>query len=255
MVKWKLDNAHLTLEKKVLKTDSDYPTFKDYWHDKAIGYFEEAKKNKNPLNELDSIMGEFYDKHFRDEGVESYYMGKSRVIPDISREIRHNVEIELFGKWKNGEISIVELQKVSKVILEKIADIRADLETEIAEKKDAFERTDYDRSANVTEWSRLGIFQRMVGAGARRYSEHQEILTDFYVLKTECIALDFARKLVAKLNVEFGKMNEDISAFGQKINDAIEETERLIAGQRKVNKGLEDMRGAIIEVCEEEVVC
>ena len=252
LVKWKLDNTHLTLEKKVLKTDSDYPTFKDYWHDKAIGYFEEAKKNKNPLNELDSIMGEFYDKHFREEGVESYYMGKSRVIPDISREIRHNVEIELFGKWKNGEISIVELLKVSKVILEKIADIRADLETEIAEKKDALERTDYDRSANVTEWSRLGIFQRMVGAGARRYSEHQEILTDFYVLKTECIALDFARKLVAKLNVEFGKMNEDISAFGQKINDAIEKTKRLIDGQRKKNKGLEDMRGAIIEVCEEE---
>ena len=47
-------------------------------------------------------------------------------------------------------------------------------------------------------------------------------------------------------------MDADISSFAQKINDAIEETERLVMAQRKVNKGLEDMKGAIIEVSEEE---
>ncbi len=43
-------------------------------------------------------------------------------------------------------------------------------------------------------------------------------------------------------------MDADISAFGMKINEAINETERLVTAQRKVNKGLEDMKGAIIEV-------
>jgi hypothetical protein len=66
------------------------------------------------------------------------------------------------------------------------------------------------------------------------------------------VAWEFAKKLAAKLFVELGKMDADISAFGQKINDAIEETERLIAAQQKVNKGLEDMKGAVIEVSEEE---
>ena len=49
-------------------------------------------------------------------------------------------------------------------------------------------------------------------------------------------------------------MDADIASFGQKINDAIEETERLVAAQRKVNKGLEDMKGAIIEVSEDESI-
>jgi hypothetical protein len=49
-------------------------------------------------------------------------------------------------------------------------------------------------------------------------------------------------------------MDADISAFGQKINDAIDETERLVTAQRKVNKGLEDMKGAIIEVSEDETM-
>ena len=107
---------------------------------------------------------------------------------------------------------------------------------------------------NVEEWSRLGILQRMVGVGARRYAEHQGILTDYYTSKTRLVALEFAKKLAAKISVEIGKLDADVSAFGQKIADAIEETEKLVAAQRKINKGLEDMRGAIIEVSEEEAM-
>jgi hypothetical protein len=199
-------------------------------------------------------MGEFYTNHFREEGVETFFTGKERALPEIAREIRHAVESELYEKWKVGDVSIVELQKVSKLLLEKITEIRADLETKSKEEKENYEAVDQDRSDNVTEWSRLGILQRMVGIGAKRYAEHQEILTDYYTSKTMLVALEFAKKLAARVYIEMGKMDADISAFGQKINDAIDETERLVTAQRKVNKGLEDMKGAIIEVSEDETM-
>lgn len=252
--KWMLDDQHLTQDIKILESDSDYPRFNDYWHDKAIGYAEDAKKASNPLNELDNIMGEFYANHFREEGVEAFFTGKERAIPEIAREIRHTVEKELYEKWKLGDVSIIELQKVSKLLLEKLTEIRTDLETKSKEEKENYEAIDQDRSDNVTEWSRLGILQRMVGIGAKRYAEHQEILTDFYTSKTMLLAWEFAKKLAARVYVELGKMDADISAFGQKINDAIDETERLVTAQRKVNKGLEDMKGAIIEVSEDETM-
>ncbi|MDO4187056.1 MAG: tubulin-like doman-containing protein [Bacteroidales bacterium] len=252
--KWALDLSHLTYDLKVLESDSDYPRFNEYWHDKAVGYTQEAKKADNPLNELDNIMSEFYAHHFREEGVEEFFIGKERAIPEIAREIRHRVETELFEKWKIGDVSIVELQKVSKLLLEKATEIRSDLETKTKEEKDNYDAIDDDRTANVSEWSRLGILQRMVGIGARRYAEHQEILTDYYTSKTQLIALEFAKKLTSRVYVELGKMDADISSFGQKINDAIDETERLVTAQRKVNKGLEDMKGAIIEVSEDETM-
>lgn len=252
--KWMLDDLHLTYELKVLEPDTEYPRFKDYWHDKAIGYAEEAKKADNPLNDLDDIMGGFFANHFREDGVEAFYTGKERAIPEIAKEIRHRVESELYEKWKVGDVSIVELQEVSKLLLGKIDEIRKDLETKSKEEKENFELSDEDRSANVGEWSRLGILQRMVGAGARRYAEHQEILADYYTSKTMLIAWEFAKKLAARIYVELGKMDADISAFGQKINDAIDETERLVTAQRKVNKGLEDMSGAIVEVSEDETM-
>jgi len=251
---WMLDDKHLTMEVKVLESDADYPLFNDYWHDKAIGYAEEAKKADCPLNELDNIMGEFYNSHFREEGVESFYNGKAKAIPEIAKEIRHKIESELFEKWKIGDVSIVELQKVSKLLLERMGEMRNELEAKSKAAKEDYEACDQDRMDNFTEWSRLGILQRMVGVGARRYADHQGILTDYYTAKTMLVAWEFAKALAAKVFVELGKMDADILAFSQKINEALEETERLVTAQRKVNKGLEDMKGAIIEVSEEEAM-
>jgi hypothetical protein len=240
------------LEHKILQSDKEYPRFNEYWHDKATVYAEDAKNADCPLNELDSIMGDFFEKQFRGYGVVEFYKGKERAIPEIAKEIRRTIEHELFEKWKVGDISIIELQKVSKLLLERITEIRKGIEEQANKELEEFESIDLERRDNVSEWSQLGLLQRMVNKGSRMYADHQEILTDYYTCKTMLVAWEFAKKLAAKLFVELGKLDADISAFGQKINDAIEETERLIAAQQKVNKGLEDMKGAVIEVSEEE---
>lgn len=250
---WMLDEDHLTLNKKILEADTDYPAFKEYWHDKAIGYAEDAKKSKDPLNELDGILLEFYDRHFREDGVEAFYRSKERVIPEMAREIRHKIESELFEKWKIGDVSAEELLKVSKLIQEKMEELRKDLDTKAAEENKNYKAIDDERAVNVEDKNHLGMFQKLVKSNDM-FNNHKSILEDLYVSKTMLVALDFAKKLAAKLAIELGKMNTDISAFGQKISDAIAETQKLVAAQRKVNKGLEDMKGAIIEVSEEEAM-
>lgn len=254
LAKWMLDSEHLTQELKVLESDTDYPRFSEYWHDKAIGWADEAKNAESPLNELDNILADFFAAHFRDEGVEAFFAGKERVIPEIAKEIRHRVEHELFDKWKIGDVSIVELQKVSRLLLEKITEIRTELEASAKAEKENYDAIEEERVLNITEWSHLNILQRMVGQGARRFVDHQEILTEYYTAKTMIVAWEFAKKLTARIYIELGRMDADISAFGQKVNDAIDETERLITAQRKINKGLEDMKGAIIEVSEDETM-
>ena len=119
---WMLDLEHLTLEKKILESDTDYPQFNDYWHDKAIGYAEEAKKDNNPLNELDNILADFYSTHFREDGVEGFYTAKERAIPEMAKEVRRKIEHGLFDKWKLGDISIIELQRVSRLLIERIGE-------------------------------------------------------------------------------------------------------------------------------------
>lgn len=251
--KWMLDLEHLTLEKKILETDTDYDSFRDFWHNEILNNAEVAKKNADPLHELDGILTELFTTHFRDEGVESFYASKERVIPEMAKEVVHKIEKDLFEKWKTGDISIIELQKVSKLLIEKITEIRTDIETEIKKEKDNIKYYDDEREDNVQNWSSLGILQRIVG-NARCYSKHQEDLENLYTSKTRLVSLEFAKKLAAKISMEIGKMDADITVLSQKITDAIDETEKLLTAQRKVNKGLEDMRGAIIEVSEEDAM-
>ena len=202
---------------------------------------------------MDDILNEFYNSHFREDGVEAFYQGKERVVPEMAREIRHKIELELFDKWKVGDVSVVELIKVSKLILEKMDEIRKNLDTAVKNEKENFQAIDDERAGNVDEKNHLGVFQKMVKSNDV-FNRHKTTLEDLYVSKTRLVALEFAKKLAAKLAIELGKMDTDVSAFGQKINDAIAETEKLVAAQRKVNKGLEDMKGAIIEVSEEEAM-
>lgn len=253
--RWMIDDSHLTYEMKVLPSDREYPSFYDYWNDKAVNWSEEAKKNDNPLNKLQSIMLDFFEKGFRGVGVKDFYKSKERAIPEISKEIRRTIEHELFAKWKTGDISIVELQKVSKLLLEWISEKRKDLDEKIVKEQEYFENVQEDCRANVDDWVEKGFLKKKVfGGNTASFAKHQGILTDYFVSMTMLEAWDFAKKLGAKLFIDFGKLDADISAFGQKVNDALEETERLIAAQKKVNKGLEDMKGATIEVSEEETM-
>lgn len=254
LVKWMLDDKHLTLEVKILGSDKDHPQFNDYWHGKAIDYAEEAKSADCPLNELDSIMNDFFEKQFRGLGVVEYYKSKTKAIPEMAREIRRTIEHELFSKWRSGDISIIELSKVSHLLLEEMMDIRKHIEEKATKNSEELDEINNERTFNVTDWRELNVLQRMIGKGARLYAEHQEILTDYYVAKTMVEGWEFARQLGAKLYQELNNLDQDISAFNKKITDAIDETERLILAQKKVNKGLEDMKGAIIEVSEEETM-
>lgn len=249
--KWMLDFKHLMLEEKILPTEPKYDSFQDYWHDKAIGYAQEAKTADCPLNELDNIMMDFYEKSFRKSGVEFFYRDKAEIVNDLAREIRQNIERDLFSWWKDGTISLYDLVKVIEATLGFTSKQRTALDEEVVKMQESFILWDQERKNNVADWSELNVLQRMIGKGARLYAEHQELLTDCYVAKTTLCALEFAKVLVARLLTELGNLSTEINAFYAKISQAIEECDRQIAANRKENKGVEDMTGAIIEVSEE----
>jgi transcriptional regulator with XRE-family HTH domain len=118
LTRWMLDIQHLTLEKKVLETDNDYPTFEEYWRKMITDLADSCLDYPNPLNQLESVMNEKFDSTFRGAGVREYFKGKLRALPDISKQIRKTIELELFAKWRSGEVSIVELSKVGEKLQE-----------------------------------------------------------------------------------------------------------------------------------------
>jgi hypothetical protein len=253
--RWMLDIAHLTLDLKILPNDKKDLHITQYWDNQAHTWAEspDIKDASCPLTALDGEMGHFYDKDFGGGlGVEAFYDNKTHSIPEMATEIRSVIEKELFQRWEGGEISVFELLKVSKLLLEKVDEIRADIDKRIEENRTEVEEIGLDCSENVNEWSTLGVMKRMIGVGKQIYGRHQTDLSDLYAARTRTRALQFAKSLALKVKTTLENMNNDISSFAKMLNDAMEETDRMIGAQQKKNKGIEDMRGAIIEVSEED---
>ena len=249
---WMIDLDHLMLKTKILPDDAKYEPFDEYWHDKALGYADVAKKADCPLNELDNIMRDLYVKSFRQCGVETFFKDKLECVNDMAKEIRQKIEKDLFTWWKDGTISLFDLVKITETLLSFMGKQRIAIDEEVVKNEDNIKEFDEDRKYNVEDWKDLKLWERMVNKGARLYAEHQNILTDCYETRTNLVALDFAKVLIARVMIEFGNLATEIGSFYAKISQAIEECDRQIAFNQKENKGIEDMTGAIIEVSEEE---
>ncbi len=250
--KWMLDNQHLMLEERILPTEKKYESFQDYWHDKAIGYADEVKNSDFPLNALDDLMKGFYDSTFRGGGVEKFYRDKTEIVNDLAREIRQNIERDLFIWWKEGTISLYDLVRIAETILAFMGNKQNELDEETVKVQEELENWEQDRQTDIADWNESGFIKgKLFGKKKDIFALHQETLTECYVAKTTIRALEFAKRLAARLLTELGNLSAEIGAFYAKISQAIEECDRQIVANRKENKGIEDMTGAIIEVSEE----
>jgi len=254
---WLLDLKHLTLENKVLQSDSDYPQFFECWQSLVSDFADTCSEADNPLQELKTQMEYLFANSFRgDVGVKDYYRGKERSLPEIAKEIRQVSEIELFNKWRSGEISIVELSRVGELLAEYVAELKKEvLDGEVSKTDEEVKQSRANLDDIQQGWAAARGLKVMVGLKKDKkdfYSDYQVELPYYYEAMTKAEALSFAIKLQQVLVREFGALSAEISSFSKLVSDAIDETNRLITSQRKVNRGLEDMGGAVVEVSEEE---
>ena len=96
------------------------------------------------------------------------------------------------------------------------------------------------------------LIARAAGASARRYTDHQEILSDLYVEKTTKLAKKFQASLLGKLRAAFEEFHAQVTEFAGKLYISMEIAEKRIADRNQKSKGVADLSKAIIEVCEDE---
>lgn len=254
--RWMLDESHLTLEEEILtaKDGNKHESFSREWQSRVNDFADFCSESECPLTEISRQMDGMFEESFRNEGVRNYYSNKLRSLNSFAKEVRSNIEKELFNKWRDGHISIMELSRIGKLLANYVAtDMKKKLDESFENAKIKLEDSDCLLSQILDDWTHVGFIGKFVmKKKSDYYVEYQNELVNNLSIRTLLVALDFAHQLSSELQREIGKMSDDINSFSKMLNDTIDETNRLITAQQKVNKGLEDMRGAVIEVSEEE---
>ena len=251
--RWKLKLEYLSYDKKVLENDEPVDTFRDIWQRRVQDWSEDCKQYNCPLTELRNTIDKMFCTDFRDtqKSVVDYFKGKVQARKDIASEIRRSIEREIFELWKTGVISILELKRISETLYDYVnQSLQQELRKAISDNDKRKKELDETLNAILDDWRNVPILLRPLNR-PKFYVEYQECLVNYFEACTNVEAYQFARQIHSSLDAEMLAMRDEIAQFCEFISKAIKSTKELVAAQRKKNPGLEDMRGAEIEVSEE----
>lgn len=79
-------------------------------------------QKKEWYEEFNQLCEKFFDSMYRGCGVKKFYFDYESQIPGFAEEICRRIENNLFAKWKNGEMSIIEVHKYIAVLIDKCAE-------------------------------------------------------------------------------------------------------------------------------------
>ena len=256
---WKLDDSFLMLNERILGTDKKFEKIKDYWNGQANFYsYDDVKSvDSEPLRYLERFMLEKYQNSFRfKQGVEDYYAdkGKDEVLKLQAEEIVEDIERSLYTQWYEGQLSLTDLLKVSDAILKFIRDRRSKMQADIQATDESIENFSKEAEDNVDYATHLNLLQKATGKPKDCFTDHQAILTDLYVEKTNRIAYEFAGKLLGKLQVNFEEFHDQVQKFVGALAEYMKEATNRIADRNQQKGSIKDLKQAVIEVREDSKV-
>ncbi|MBR1792329.1 MAG: hypothetical protein IJ764_01630 [Bacteroidales bacterium] len=255
MNQWKLTDDFLMLNKRILDDDRPFKPFEDYWKEQAEFYsYDDAKKaESNPLHYVAQFCQDLYNKNFRlKQSVEEYYKDKSKddVMAMQVLHIVESIEQNLYTQWYQGSLSLEDLLQVCDKILQYVKDRRQKMVGEITESDEVIAGFQKELDDNMSDYTNMGVAQKLMNRAKDRYTDHQEILADLYVEKSRRVAREFAVKLMAKLQVAFEDFYSEVQSFVGALAVCMDEAQERISDRNQSQGNLHDMNQAVIEVIE-----
>lgn len=222
---WCLRDEHLTLSEdfQPLTANAPWQTIEDEW--KAFFYQQRkliegrvADKQDAWIKELGSSAQTYFERSFRNEGVQSYYSTMdSRFLVHLTDHIINLIHRDLFNGWSSGMegYSLADISKLLEELVDELNTTRKDalgrLQTDYAKlQTECLQKADLnkDQHAQVGSLSRL-LLKRQQAI----YVQYAACLQDYYVARTyNEYALVFAKKLLSAVSRGLGKLRTNVDS-------------------------------------------
>lgn len=259
MRKWMLTDDFLTLNERILETDKKFDKINEFWKDQAeFNSYDDAKSfDANPLHYIEQFCSDKFNRDFRvKQGVESYYQDKSNqdVLNTQASAIVDAIERDLYSQWYDGKLSLMDLLSVSYHILTYLKKRREKIENDIHECDEKINGFQQEMDDNMYDYDHLNLLEKAVGKAKSYYTDHQDIVADFYTMKTLRVAYEFAGRLLGRLQIAFEEFHDSVQSFVGAVAKCMDEATRRISDRNQKQGDIKDMKSAIIEVREDAKV-
>lgn len=259
MRKWMLTDDFLTLNERILETDKKFQKIDEFWKEQAtFNSYDDAKLvDSNPLRYVEQFCSDKFAHDFRiKQGVNDYYTDKcnTEVLNTQAEAIVESIEHDLYSQWYEGQLSLTDLLKVSDEILSYLKKRRSKLQQDENDSDEKIKNYQKEMDDNMYEYDHLNLLQKATGKPKDLYTNHQDIVADFYTEKTYREAYEFTKRLLSKLQADFEVFHDDVQAFVGAVALCMDEAAIRISDRNQQQGNINDMKSAVIEVREDNKV-
>ncbi len=254
--RWCLTDDHLKISKDfVLAGGKTWSSIPDEWKvtlenkKQSLLKFKSAsrKDRETWLNEMLTFADSFFEKNFRGRGVTNYYQDKREAILDYAREIRRRIEIDLFERWRLGQDSVTDTERILDALIKHLENRKTKLDQRISEAKSEEKKASERMREAEAKWQGIGLLSDwLTSKPAQLLGSFTNALTDKYVSTTEMTACTFARELVQQViglltEVRYNLIKVSVM-FTKLAEDYEKETKSRIRGNENIDFRAKEVR-------------
>jgi hypothetical protein len=233
-----LTDAHLTLESGVLEDDQKNPLWKparEFWKTMVARVAPEIQADKGLeqtawISTLQVRLTKVYDDTYRSlGGVPTFYERKAKARPEMARHIKRQVEKDLFGRWRSGQWSLLQLRQFVDAVIEMLDERLAYMNDQVA-KSPADLQALHKRMRELAErFNNVGVLGKLLtDKREATFSEIAAIQQDMLVLRTMGEGMKFAANFIPLLKEQLWLLRNSIDALQLKLAAA---TEKVITAR------------------------
>ena len=202
-----LSDEYLTLGKPLPSIEKSVTNWKPVvstWNMATDRYKADIMKQypkKEWLPQYNIRTTKYYETMFRSSGVLKFYFDSEPQIKGYAEEIVRHIENKLLIQWKNGEMSILEVQKYLAAIVthsqERIEKFKATIERN--QKYIDNELVPKLKECEVI-WQAIGWLRDVItNASTKTFERYCSLMREVLIMRTQIVAFGFASKLLSEV--------------------------------------------------------
>lgn len=217
-----LTDAHLMLEVGILDEDAKNPGWKlsgEYWKQIVNRLTPEIKADKGLeetvwVDVLNTRLAKVFDDTYRTlGGVRKFYEVKGNARLEMARHIGRHVEKELFGRWKSGSASLMQLRQFTDALVASLDERLAVFQERIAKAPVALQAVQTRNAELSQRFNKVGFLgKHLTDKRGALFSDIAAQHQDLYISRTQLEGLKFATRLIPFVNEQLvilrGKVDE-----------------------------------------------
>lgn len=202
-----LTDDYLTLSKPLPSIEKHVTNWKpiiqgwEFYIDRYKQDVQAEYQKKEWYEEFNQLCGKFFDSMYRGNGVKKFYFDYETQIPGFAEEICRRIENNLFTKWKNGNMSIIEVHKYITVLIAKCDERIEEFKNKITKRSTYLNEDLADQLEDIRrDWNNIGwLRDAITNASTKTFGRFADAKREQLTIMTSISAYSYAVKLLSEV--------------------------------------------------------